>query len=705
MKKLISILYFLLLATLVGAVPAKRGVWKTLTLADGTEVRAQLVGDEHGHYWLGVDGQSYNQIDGNALYQRVDAQGIQVKAKQRRQQANASRAKRLVKNSAAKSSTFHGTKKGIIILVNFSQTSFKTSATYFQRVVNEKKFSDGNFVGSMCDYFLAQSDGNFELDFDVIGPVTVSQPYSYYGKNDSNGDDKYPATMVIEALTLADDQVNFANYDWDDDGYVDQVYVVYAGKGEADGGASSTIWPHAWTLSEAKTYGDGTGVQTFDGVKIDTYACGPELDGQTGELGGIGTMCHEFSHCLGYPDFYDIDYSGGQGMFEWDLMDSGSYNGDGYRPAGYTSYERWVAGWREPVELTTDTEVTEMLPLVDKDSQFYIIYNQGNRNEYFLLENRQQQGWDADIPGAGLLIIHVDYDASTWMNNQPNDDPSHQRMTWVAADNKYQYTTYQGDRYYTTEGAANDPFPYGSVNAFSRYTTPAAMFYNKNSDGSSYMTGSIENITCDAKGRVSFNYLLESVPPTPTPTGDDLFYESFDNCESTGGNDGMWSGSIAVGTFNPDNEGWEAEKAYGADQCARFGTSKVGGSATTPAFQLNGDAVLTFSAGGWETNGSTAMTLSASGCSITPSTITIPAGEFEDFEATLSGTGTVTVSFECSKRFFLDEVRVTAKKPDAVGDIVAQPSASSVVYNLAGQRVLRPTRGIYIINGRRVMVR
>ena len=226
-------------------------------------------------------------------------------------------------------------------------------------------------------------------------------------------------------------------------------------------------------------------------------------------------MCHEFSHCLGYPDFYDIDYSGGQGMFNWDLMAAGSYNGDGYLPAGYTSYERWVAGWKTPIELTHTQRVTEMKALQD-GGDTYIIYNKGNKNEYFLLENRQKTGWDGDLPSAGLLILHVDYDATAWENNQPNDDPSHQRMTWIPADNEYQYTTYEGTKYYSTSGAANDPFPYGNVNAFGKNTTPAAKLYNKNSDGTYYLDSSVEEITQNAGGTVSFLFKGETNVKTPT---------------------------------------------------------------------------------------------------------------------------------------------------------------------------------------------
>ena len=499
------------------AVPAKPGLTRTLTLADGSTVTARLVGDEHGHYWLGRDGKAYNQVGNQGYYTVVDAESVKTRASVRRQQNNARRMKRMAPRKVGEVGSITGQKKGLIILVNFSQTAFQTAnnKALYQRIANEENFSYGDFKGSMYDYFKKQSLGQFELTFDVVGPVKVSNDYSYYGANDSNGDDKYPATMVIEALKLADSQVNYANYDWDGDGEVEQVYVVYAGQGEADGGSDDTIWPHEWELSSAAQYGDGSGAQTLDGVTINTYACGGELNGDS-NISGIGTMCHEFSHCLGYPDFYDTDYSGGQGMFAWDLMDSGSYNDDGYQPAGYTSYERWVAGWATPTELTTTQQVSNM-PDLQASGQSYVIYNPGNQNEYFLLENRQKTGWDASLPGAGLLILHVDYSSSAWSSNTPNDDPSHQRMTWIAADNQYQYTTYQGTKYYTESGAKNDPFPYGNVNAFGPTTTPAAKFYNKNTNTNTYyLDSSVENITQNSDKTVSFKFVGVSNVATPT---------------------------------------------------------------------------------------------------------------------------------------------------------------------------------------------
>ena len=514
-KRSMVLCLMLMVSAVAMAVPAKPGLTRTLTLTDGTTISARLVGDEHGHFWLGQDGKAYS-INNEGVATTVDAEIVKARAQARRQQANARRVKRLAPRKVGDVGSITGQKKGLIILVNFKSTSFKSANNnaLYQRIANEVNFSYGDFKGSMYDYFYAQSDGQFQLTFDVVGPVTVSNTQSYYGANDSQGNDKYPAKMVIEALKLANSQVNYADYDWDGDGKVEQVYVVYAGQGEADGGAANTIWPHEWELSSAAQYGDGSGAQTLDGVTIDTYACGGELNG-SGNIAGIGTMCHEFSHCLGYPDFYDTDYSGGQGMGYWDLMDGGSYNDDGYQPAGYTSYERWVAGWATPTELTTTQQVSNM-PDLQTSGQSYVIYNPGNRNEYFLLENRQETGWDASLPGAGLLILHVDYSSSAWASNGPNDDPSHQRMTWIAADNDYAYVVEDGKKYYTFSGMANDPFPYGTVNAFGATTTPAAELYNGNTNGTYYLDSSVENITQNSDKTVSFKFVGQSNVATPT---------------------------------------------------------------------------------------------------------------------------------------------------------------------------------------------
>jgi len=516
-RKLFMLSVALLTSITMMAVPAKRGLTRMITLSDGSTVEAKLVGDEFGHFWLADNGQAYVKTTGVNFFTEVNAASIMVQAQSRRSEVNAQRIQRLpgIKSHGANRRVgeygdYTGAKKALVILVNFSDVQFAEAHdnALYQRIANEVGFNEGNFVGSMYDYFYAQSEGKFELTFDVLGPVTVSNTQSYYGSNDFEGNDLNPEEMVKEAVEQIKDQVtDWRQYDWDSDGYVDQVYVIYAGNGEADGGADTTIWPHAWSLSYS-----GIGAVTVgENLKVDSYACGSELDGSN-KIDGIGTMCHEFSHCLGYPDFYDTDYSGGQGMSDWDLMDSGSYNGDGYCPAGYTGYERWMAGWKEPIELNMGEASIENMKGLQDGGEFYIMYNDGHTNEYYMLENRTKSGWDKALPGSGLLIIHVDYDATIWAWNQPNDDPNHQRMTWIPSDGSYNFTGYGGNKYPT--GLSKDPYPNATSgnNTFDDTSSPAANLYNNNTDGTKLLHKGIKDITKNSDGTISFNYVGPIIP-------------------------------------------------------------------------------------------------------------------------------------------------------------------------------------------------
>ena len=513
MKRYFIALFWMLTSISVLAVPAKRGLAGIVTLSDGTTVHARLVGDEHGHFWLADNGKAYQQIADNDYFTEVDADAVKQHAQARRAAVNARRAQHLQSRRAlGEIGSYFGEKRGLIILVNYSDVKFKTNndSAFYVRIANEEGFHEGNFVGSMYDYFYAQSEGQFLLTFDIVGPVTMPEKQSYYGSNDALGNDKHPEEMVSEAINQVKELVeDWKQYDWDDDGYVDQVYVVYAGQGEADGGAATTIWPHAWNLE----YSGVGSVAVGDGLKVSSYACGSELSGG-GQIGGIGTMCHEFSHCLGYPDFYDIDYSGGQGMDEWDLMDAGSYNGNGFRPAGYTSYERWVVGWREPIELNTGKSKVENMKGLQDGGDFYVMYNDGHPDEYFLLENRTRSGWDKGIPGSGLLIVHVDFDADVWAWNQPNDDPHHQRMTWIPSDGSYDFAGFGSNRYATHVG--NDVYPNVNGNdMFSDMSTPAAELYHENADGTMLLHKGIKDIVKNEDGTISFDFMGVSTVSTP----------------------------------------------------------------------------------------------------------------------------------------------------------------------------------------------
>ena len=731
----------LLLAVTASAVPAKPGLTRQLTLSNGTTVTATLVGDEFGHFWKGVDGKSYQAVSGTEIYQEVNAKEIIEKAKQQRAQANSRRAQRLANRTIGNFKNLDGDKKSIIILVNFQDVKFDDSHdnAVFQRIANEENFNEAPFKGSLRDYFKAQSEGKFRLTFDVVGPVTVSENQAHYGKNDAQGNDEHPGQMVCEAVDLAEALgVDFSKYDWDGDNEVEQVYVIYAGKGEADGGAANTIWPHQWDLYSAKINGDGDGIKNYDGKKIKTYACGPELNGEDA-LCGIGTTCHEFTHCLGFPDFYDTDYSGGQGMGDWDLMCSGSYNGDGYQPAGYTSYERWAAGWKTPTELKTTQSISNMKALQDEGSDTYIIYNKAYNNEYYLLENRQKVGWDAALPGAGLLILHVDYDKTVWENNQPNDDPAHQRLTWVPANNNY----------YNQKGG---PYPYGENNALGRNTTPAATLYNRNEDNSFYLDCSIKNITqnSDLGRTVSFDFEVNE--PSITLNNDDPYNSVVIELANSYSFDVYLDGRTLKknGEWNTICLPFDVTLAGSVLEGATAKTltnATMEGSHVTLTF---GDAVTKLEAGKpyiikWD-GGEDIVNPLFSNVTIKKSTkeertITKAGGNVKfigyydalDITATdndiyymtagnkLAHTAIDRTLKACRAYFQFSEAAVAASDLDVEFDFgndingnttgissltpSPSPKGEGSVYNLAGQRVTNPTKGLYIVNGKKYMVK
>ncbi len=501
MRKLIYLILLLFTSLVMGyAVPAKRH--KTfITLTDGFRKEVCLQGDENMHFYVdATDETTCYQMTGDGTYERVESHLIREAWQERLEQRNAVREARLsarrraAASSAAgplksvgTSSVYEGKKKGLILLVNFSDKKMQAahSRSFYDRYFNEVGFSDKGMAGSVHDYFYSCSYGKFSLSFDVVGPFTVSKRMSHYGSNDSAGSDMYPAEMVIEACKMADkDGVDFSQYDWDGDGYVDQVFVIYAGYAESQGAATTTIWPHEYELSSAAIYGDGTGTLSLDGVKVDTYAVSSELNGSSGTtVDGIGTACHEFSHCLGIPDLYDTK-GNAFGLNAWDLMDYGSYNNSSCCPAAFSSYERMFCGWLEPTVLSEGCNVTGMQNLVD-EPQAYIVYNEKNHNEYYLLENRQQTGFDKYLPGHGLLVVHVDYDENAWINNVVNTNASHQRVTLIPADNVL-----------TKNDMAGDPWPGTNGNAsLTDYSTPAATLFTANSDGRRFMGKPIERIT------------------------------------------------------------------------------------------------------------------------------------------------------------------------------------------------------------------
>ena len=488
-----------------------------LTLADGSKLEAVFRGDETMHFYASADGRIFTQ-DEKGQVREENARQFHKLWRQRIVSRNSHRRERANIFSEAKGNSISGNKKGLVILVDFPDRKMLYDLPEYVDFFNKEGYSGFGMSGSVHDYFYDQSYGRFNLTFDVVGPVTVSREYAYYGKNADNqrGDDEHPAEMVTEAVSLADPMVNYADYDWDRDGYVDQVFVMYAGYGEAQAaGQPSLIWPHEWKLSQARLMGDGSGRQRKDGVLIDSYACSSELRDSVGtQLDGIGSACHEFSHCLGLPDMYDTDETDGLGfgMGIWSIMDAGSYGGrdlDGTTPTGFTSYERMFCGWLKPEELTDPCKVAG-LPALSDAPKAYILYNGGHMNEYYLFENRQQSQWYAYLPGHGMLVLHVDFDAQVWQNNLVNSDNSHPCLTIIPADNRF-FT----DQFLTAENLAGDPYPGTKGNTELTDTSlPAAQLYHENVTGVKRMGHPVTDIS-EHDGLISFTFDGGSLIGTP----------------------------------------------------------------------------------------------------------------------------------------------------------------------------------------------
>ena len=363
--------------------------------------------------------------------------------------------------SADKSFPTTGSRKLIAILVEFPDETFTRTQSEFNDLFNGSNYTLEGATGSVKQYYADNSFNQLNLTTDVVGPYTLPNNMAYYGGNDGSGDDQRPQEMISDAIALANPDVDFSDYDNDGDGYVDGVYVVYAGYSEASGGSEDAIWPHRWALPWPG--------ENYDGVTVYDYSCSNELYGNSGTyITGIGTVCHEFGHNCGLPDYYDTDYTGSGGeaftLGAWDVMDGGAYNNYGCTPPFFNSFSRYIVGWQTPTLLQSPESV--VLPNTAENNISYY-YNTQTSNEYFLLENRQKISWDAYIPHHGLIIYHVDEDYIASNGNYFNTDPDFQGFDLVEADN----TQTEGTR-------TGDPFPgAGNKTSFTDATTPSAQSY------------------------------------------------------------------------------------------------------------------------------------------------------------------------------------------------------------------------------------
>ncbi|MFA7082707.1 MAG: M6 family metalloprotease domain-containing protein [Bacteroidales bacterium] len=302
----------------------------------------------------------------------------------------------------------------LVIMVSFSDIAFNTTnGVTMANQISQANYTTNGATGSVKDYYFDNSMGALDANFVVVGPYILSENQAYYGaETESGGHDIRPREMVEEACSLASQQINFADFDNDGDGYVDMVHVVYAGRGHHNGGGTDAIWPHSWVVPSAPT---------FNGVSVYSYSCSNELKTET-QVDGIGTICHEMGHVLGLPDFYDTDYegTGGQSIVlgSWDLMSSGNYNNESRTPPHLSSLERQMLGWFNPTILTIDSTICTLPALSDSNKAYKVNLSY---NEFLIFEHRDKTKWDAYTPAKGMIIFHGDnYLIDQWTNSRIN---------------------------------------------------------------------------------------------------------------------------------------------------------------------------------------------------------------------------------------------------------------------------------------------
>lgn len=330
-----------------------------------------------------------------------------------------------------------GKQKSLVILVEFSDRSFSMTDPhdFYHEMLNAEGYTNKyGATGSARDFYVENSRGAYEPDFVVVGPVKLPRSYSYYGANmtQQSGIDYQIYEFVHDAAAAADSLVDYSQFDSDADGKVDNIYFFYAGYGEADSGASNTIWPHS-----ANYYDDFEETLICDGMYINRYACSQELSGQRHQPVGIGTFVHEYGHVLGLVDHYNTQnqQAGGPGL--WDTMANGSYLNNQHTPPLFSAFERAELGWLTYTDLTTDADsINVVAPLSSPDEAIAYRWTVPGTDgrEYFIIENRQQQGWDSYLPGHGLLVWHIDMDEQLWWQNKANADPAHQHIDLIEAD-------------------------------------------------------------------------------------------------------------------------------------------------------------------------------------------------------------------------------------------------------------------------------
>lgn len=434
MKRLCYNGLFILAASLLScatlfAIPARRDTL-TILQPDGTTILATNNGDEYCHYLTDLDGNILLE-DSDGFYRVADRQTVSAISMQQQHALNQKRKPAVLTPNIAE--------RGLVILANFSDTTFlpDNDLESMRDMFCGTDYTYNGATGSARQYFYDQSFGTYNPRFDVVGPVRLPNTSAYYGRNNRVGAEPSAHFAIRDACLIADSvyDIDFSLYDNDKDGILDFVFVVYAGHNEAEGATTTTIWPHAWNLLDA-------GLRlAIDGVLLGRYACTSELCNDRGTVrAGIGTFCHEFGHVLGLPDIYPTNLLTHRTLGSWDIMDYGGYNNEGRTPPAYSAYERYFLGWAKPTLLNEpndyfmrDIASTNACAMITQNGQSNLSAYAPDPSVYYLLENRQQHGWDTYLPGHGLIITRIQYNENRWISNTVNNTASDMGIDMIEA--------------------------------------------------------------------------------------------------------------------------------------------------------------------------------------------------------------------------------------------------------------------------------
>lgn len=637
-NKIVFGLIGMLLPLLVWGIPARRDSFKIVT-NNGSVVWVHMEGDEYYHNMCTSEGNLIEEHDGEYIVTDKNISAIDFRTMRHQNAKYVQDEKRRLMTASQMAA------KQLVILVGFSDKQFSKANKSFYDMLNKESGNVNNESGSVKEYFACSSYGKYVPEFDVYGPYTLDNNCKYYGGN-SYGGDKNPPQMVVDAvakLVEAEGENILQSYDADNDGYVDNIFIYYAGHGENAGGGSDCIWPHRSYVYPS--YVDGR--LSYGGKVLGDYACSCELQGASGtSMSGIGPFCHEFSHVLGLPDLYDTQYSGHRTCSTWDVMDAGNYLNNEHTPPAYSSYERFFMGWLTPTLLTEADNCVLPNVNIGNGKAFMCTSTKWHNmdgedpspSEFYLFENRQNIGWDKYLPGHGMLITKVRYSYSSWVYNEVNNNSRDMGVDIIEAG---------GVKGYVAQ--SSDPFPgTDHVNSFTPYTGQeitdirertnvmfkymgGRTYFKVRFDGMDLGTASVESLTESAEGT---GIIL------PTISNVETGYEFVGWCESlsvsapTAGLSGETyypkndivlyavyskNGVIVVGNTKCDTEtfdgvktsltditnkmdrytdikGWTGNVIESAKGKIKVGNNNVSGELWMPIFEESGDMTITIEA-------------------------------------------------------------------------------------------------------------